>query len=238
MIDTTDFENGGELNIDIKVGRNEGEGDFYLFDGEIVPFSDEKTPKNMLDRTGCGPGETGQITRRFYNGRVFRLGATGQPDREEPYVNAFRAAVSVRENLDEDTSVSSSTELRALLDSTQPAQEILGIFRASGSGYQDYTVVNVDTTAFEDCGTLRIYIRVGGADASGSFDLFAGGAKLPKEGIPEALVSAWGIKRNTFTTFRHRFECGEAFKLGATGDWFREKGDINAFYLRISVEEN
>ncbi|MDE0187160.1 MAG: hypothetical protein OXP71_17095 [Candidatus Poribacteria bacterium] len=75
-------------------------------------------------------------------------------------------------------------------------------------------------------------------DASGSFDLFAGDAKLPIEGIPEALVSAWGVKRNTFTTFRHRFQCGEVFKLGATGDWFSEKGDINAFYLRISVEEN
>ncbi len=161
VIDTTDFENGGELNIDIKVGRNEGEGDFYLFDGEIVHFSDERTPKNMLDRTGCGPGETGQITRRCYNGRVFRLGATGQPDREEPYVNAFRAAVSVRENLDEensgeDTSVSSSAELRVVLDRTQPAQEILDIFRASGSGYQDYTVVNVDTTALEDGGALDI----------------------------------------------------------------------------------
>ena len=243
VIDTTDFENGGELNIDIKVGRNEGEGDFYLFDGEIVPFSDEKTPKNTLDRTGCGPGETGQITRRFYNGQLFRLGATGQPDRAAPCVNAFRATVSVREILDEehsdaDTSVTSSTELRALLDSTQPSQEILNIFRAPGSGYQDYTVVNVDTTAFEDGGTLNIYIRVGGADASGSFDLFAGGAKLPNERILEALVSAWGVKPNTYTTIRHGFERGEVFKLGAAGDWFSEKGDINAFYLRISVEEN
>lgn len=192
----------------------------------------------MLDRTGCEPGATRQIARRFYNGQVFRLGATGQPDREAPCVNAFRAAVSVRENSDEDTSVSSSTKLRVVPDRTQPAQEILDILRAPGGGYQDYTVVNVDTTAFEDSGALNIYIRVGSSDASGSFDLFAGDDKLPKEGIPDALVSAWGIKPNTYTTIRHRFERGKVFKLGATGDWFSEKGDINAFYLRISVEEN
>ena len=156
VIDTTDFENGGELTIDVEVGRDEGEGDFYLFDGEIVHFFDEKTPKNVLDRTCCGPGRTGRITRRFYNGQLFRLGATGQPDRAVPCVNAFRATVSVKDNSDADTSVASKTEFRVALDSTQPAQEILDIFRAPGSGYQDYTVVNVDTTAFEDGGTLSI----------------------------------------------------------------------------------
>ena len=111
-------------------------------------------------------------------------------------------------------SSSPSTGLRVLLDSAHPAQEILDIFRAPGSGYQDYTVVNIDTTAFEDGGTLSIYIWVCSADASGSFDLFAGDVKLPKEGIPEALVAAWGIKPNTFTTIRHRLEHGDIFKAG------------------------
>lgn len=243
VIDTTAFENGGELTIDIEVGRDEGEGGFYLFDGDNDLSTDEKAPKDMLAWTWCESGATRQITHRFYRGQPFRLGATGHWDRDAPCINAFRATVSVRENLDEensdaDTSVSSSTELRVILDSTQPAQEILDIFRAPGSGYQNYTVVNVDTTAFEDGGTLSIYVRVGSKDASGSFDLFAGDAKLPKEGIPEALVSAWGIKPNTNTIIRHRFEHGDIFKLGATGDWFSEKGDMNAFYLRISVEEN
>ena len=243
VIDTTDFEHGGELTIDVEVGRDEGEGGFYLFGGDSELSTDEKTPKDVLVRTWCESGATRQIRHRFDRGQLFRLGATGQPDREAPCINAFRATVSVQENLDEensdeDTSVSSSTGLRVVLDSTQPAQEILDIFRAPGGGYQDYTVVKIDTRPFEDGGTLSIYIRVGGGDASGSFDLFAGDAKLPKEGIPKALVSAWGIEPNTFTTIRHRFERGEVFKLGATGDWFSEKGDINAFYLRISVEEN
>ena len=216
---------------------------FYLFGGDSELSTDEKTPKNMLDRTWAESGATRQIRYCFDRGQLFRLGATGRWAREAPCINAFRATVSVRENLDEeksgeDTSVSSSTELHVAIDRTELAQEILDIFRAPGSGYQDYTVVNIDTRAFEDGGTLNIYIRVGSADASGSFDLFESGAQLPKEGIPEALASAWGIKPNTATTIRHRFERGEVFKLGATGDWFSKVGDTNAFYLRISVEEN
>ena len=67
--------------------------------------------------------------------------------------------------------------------------------------------------------------------------LFDGDTELPTEGIPEeALVSAWGIKAGKSGTISHRFERGEVFKLGATGDWFSEKGSINAFHARISVE--
>ena len=235
LIDTTDFENGGTLTIDIEVGRDEGEGGFYLFDGDSELSTDEKTPKTMLARTWVEAGATRQITYRFDRGQLFKLGATGYWDREEPCVNAFRAAVSVQESSNEGTP---STGLRVVLDSAQSSPEILDIFRAPGNGYQDYTVVNIDTTAFEDGGTLTIYVQVGSADAAGSFDLFDSDAELPTEGIPEALVSAWGIKPNTATTIRHRFEQGEVFKLGATGDWFSKKGDMNAFYLKISVEEN
>ena len=67
--------------------------------------------------------------------------------------------------------------------------------------------------------------------------LFDSDTELPTEGIPkEALVSAWGIKPSKSGTISHRFERGEVFRLGATGDWFSEKGSINAFHARISVE--
>ena len=235
LIDTTAFENGGTLIIDIEVGRDEGEGAFCLFDGDSELSTEEETPKDMLIGTWVESGATRQITHRFDRGQLFKLGATGDWDRAEPCVNAFRATVSVQESSNEGTP---STGLRVVLDSAQSSPEILDIFRAPGNGYQDYTVVNIDTTAFEDGGTLTIYVQVGSADAAGSFDLFDSDAELPTEGIPEALVSAWGIKPNTATTIRHRFEQGEVFKLGATGDWFSKKGDMNAFYLKISVEEN
>lgn len=238
VIDTTDFENGGTLTIDIEVGRDEGEGVFYLFDGDSELSTEEKTPKNMLARTWIGAGDTREIRHRFDRGQLFKLGATGYWDREAPCVNAFRATVSVQKNLNEGTSGAPSTGLRVVLDSTQSSPEILDVFRAPGNGYQDYTVVNIDTTAFEAGGTLSIYIQVGSADTAGSFDLFDSDAELPTEGIPEALVSAWGISPNTATTIRHCFARGEVFKLGATGDWFAERGNTNAFYLKISVEED
>ena len=237
-IDTTDFEKGGTLTVDIKVGRDEGEGMFCLFDGDSELSTDEKTPKDILARTWIEAGATRQIRHRFDRGQLFKLGATGYWDREEPCVNAFRATVSVQKNLNEGASGTPSTGLRVVLDSAKSSPEILDVFRAPGNGYQDYTVVNIDTTAFEAGGTLSIYIQVGSADAAGSFDLFDSDAELPTDGIPDALVSAWGIKPNTATTIKHRFARGEVFKLGATGDWFAERGNTNAFYLKISVEED
>ena len=239
VIDATAFENGGTLIIDIEVGRDKGDGEFYLFDGDSELSTDEKTPKDMLARTWGEPGATRQITYRFDRGQLFKLGATGDWDREEPCVNAFRTTVSVQENSDEDTSGTPSIDWGFVIDSAQSSKEMLGIFRAPGNGYQDYTVVRIDTTAFEDGGTLTIYVKVANGDAAGSFDLFDSDAEIPIEGMPEeTLFSFWGLEPNTATTIRHRFERGEVFKLGVTGDQFSKIGDVNAFYLRISVEEN
>lgn len=47
----------------------------------------------------------------------------------------------------------------------------------------------------------------------------------------------WGIEPGNNGTITHRFEKGKVFKLGATGDWFSKKGDINAFHAIISVKE-
>ena len=239
VIDTTDFENSGTLIIDIEVGRDKGDGEFYLFDGDSELSTDEETPKDMLARTWVCPGATGQITYRFDRGQLFKLGATGDWNREEPCINAFRATVSVQGNSDEDTSGTPSIDWGFVVDSAQSSPDMVGIFRAPGNGYQDYTVVKIDTTAFEDGGTLTIYTRVGSGDAAGSFDLFDSDAEIPTEGMPEeTLFSLWRLEPNSATTIRHRFERGEVFKLGVTGDQFSKIGDINAFYLRISVEEN
>ena len=239
VIDATTFENGGTLIIDIEVGRDKGDGEFYLFDGNWELSTEEGTPKDMLSRTWAESGTTRQITHRFDRGQLFMLGATGDWDREEPCVNAFSATVSVQENSGGYTSGTPSIDWGFVIDSAQSSKEMLGIFRAPGNGYQDYTVVNIDTTAFEDGGTLTIYVEVAYGDAAGSFDLFDSDAEIPTEGMPEeTLFSLWGLEPNTSTTIKHRFEQGEVFKLGVTGDQFSKIGGINAFYLRISVEEN
>ena len=114
--------------------------------------------------------------------------------------------------------------------------EVLNVFRGPGDGYQDYTTVEIDTISFEQEGTLIIDIQVGAGEAVGSFDLFDGDAELPIEGFPDdALVSVWDIPPGDTGQIRHQFARGQRFKLGATGNWFCEKGSTNAFLVKISV---
>ena len=127
--------------------------------------------------------------------------------------------------------------LSVVLTPQKHEREILSVLRAPGLGHQDYTVINIDTTAFENGGILTIDISVGHAEASGSFDLFAADSKLPTEGAPQnALASAYGIAPDERRIIAYDFDRGQVFKLGATGDWFSEKGSVNAFWAKISVE--
>ena len=142
----------------------------------------------------------------------------------------------------EDTSapVNSDTVLSSLnvvLNDVRTSQEVLNIFRTPEPGYQDYTVVEIDATAFEDGGILTIDISIGYAETAGSFDLFAGASKLPTKGTPKnALASAWDIPPGGTERITYIFERGQSFQLGATGDGFSKKGSTNAFLATISVE--
>ena len=249
-IDTTAFEKGGTLTIDIEIGREEGEAAFYLFDGDTELSTTEGAPKDMLTWVWGEPSDTRQIIYPFDRGQLFKLGVTGLWVKEEACINAFRTKISVTEKekelLEEKRPESNEdipnvplSELNVLLDSVQSSQEILDVFRAPGEGYQDYTIVNIDATAFEGGGTLIIDVHVGSADTSGSFDLFTDDTELPTEGYPTAAISSvWGIRSGEAGKIKHRFAQGGIFKFGATGDWSGEKGRTNAFRAKISVEEN
>ena len=139
----------------------------------------------------------------------------------------------------DDTSDSPPSDLKVVLNREQVEQEVLDILRTPRYGYQDYTVVEIDTTAFEEGGTLTINIRMGTAKPGGSFDLYESDTELPTKGYPDdALTSAWDIPSGQVGRIRHHFDEGKVFKLGATGTWFNEKGSINAFQARISVKED
>ena len=262
FINTTAFEDGGTLTIDIKVGRDNGIGIFHLLDGD-KKLPTEKVPEGIdpekwnsqesdeyekaLDALtkirGIFPGEVGRITYQFNQGQRFKLCATGDQWNEIGDINAFHAKIQVESledrptGLSKDTSQAPLSEVSVALNDEKCEQEVMLNFRAPGKGYQDYTIVNIDTTAYEDGGTLNIKLQVGNADASGSFDLFDSDTELPTEGIPEeALVSAWVIKPGKSGKMSYRFEQGTVFKLGATGDWSSKKGNINAFSAKISVE--
>ena len=124
--------------------------------------------------------------------------------------------------------------------------------------HQGYTVVGINTTAYENGGTLIIDIKVGRDKAIGIFHLLDGDKKLPTEKVPDgidpeewnsqqsneyekaldALTKVWGIFPNETGRIRYQFDQGQRFKLCATGDdQWGGAGTINAFLARISVEE-
>lgn len=125
------------------------------------------------------------------------------------------------------------------LNPMQPSIEILDTFQIPETVSQDYTVVEIDATAFENGGILTIDIQVGRTAPVGSFDLFNDNNESSTEGMPErALAHAWGIQPGATGTITHRFDKGQVFQLKATGGWVDEKGSINAFRARISIQES
>ena len=128
--------------------------------------------------------------------------------------------------------------LNVVLTSEKAKHEILSVFRTPEADSQDYTVVEIDTTALKDGGVLTIDIWVGDAEVAGSFDLFAGGSELLTGEIPKnALASAPDIPPNEKRIIKYSFDRGQVFKLEATGN-SGEKGSINGFLAKISVEPN
>ena len=133
----------------------------------------------------------------------------------------------------------------AVLTPEQPSQRILDVFRTPEYGHQDYTVVVIDTTAFETGGTLIIDIEVGDEKAYGSFHLldadhrltFDVARKRPEEGFLEESHDTGWFDPNETGQMTHRFERGQVYKLVAMGWASNEKGSINAFHAKISVEE-
>ena len=138
-----------------------------------------------------------------------------------------------------DLDVAVAEDLKVILTSERPKREVLNIFRTPKRGHQDYTVIEIDTTAFEEGGVLTIDISVGSAEPAGSFDLYDGDAEIPTEGMPHgALASAWDVPSGKTGTIKYRFNQGKVFKLGGTGNWFSAEGSVNAFLAKISVAPN
>lgn len=128
------------------------------------------------------------------------------------------------------------TGSRVVLNDDKPVEEVLHILRAPKYGEQDYNIITIDTTAFENGGFITIDIELGNSTSGGSFDLFDEDAELPIQGIPtEALTSVWDIPSGQRGILEYHFDKGKVFQLGATGTWFSGKGNINAFYAKISV---
>ena len=113
----------------------------------------------------------------------------------------------------------------------------MSIFRTPEAEYQDYTVVEIDATAFKDGGVLTVELWIGSAEAAGAFILFASDSKLATDGMPKViLTAASGIVPGKSGRLTYRFEEGGRFKLGATGNAFSGKGKVNSFLAKISID--
>ena len=162
---------------------------------------------------------------------------TGIPE-EDAYLKFLEDSLDGKlPGFNDETSDVSPSGLNVVLNPEQTEQDVLNILRTPKYGHQDYTVVEIDVTAFEAGGTLTINIQMGTAKPGGSFDLYDSETELPTKGLPnDALASAWDIPSGQIGRIRYRFDEGKVFKLGATGTWFNEKGSTNAFHAKISVK--
>ena len=90
-----------------------------------------------------------------------------------------------------------------ILTPEQPSQEVVDTFRTPIAAHQDYTVVYIDTTAFEEGGTLTADIQVGRDEGIGIFHLLDGDKKLPTEKAPDGIdPEAWN-SQEAMNTRRH-----------------------------------
>ncbi len=130
-------------------------------------------------------------------------------------------------------------------------------FQTSTIPHQDYTIVEIDTTAFEG-GTLTLHIGVGRGKAAGTFYLFDDNQNLPTEKAPEgvpasvwegqhgdayvealgALAIEWYIGPEKTEKITYPFDKGKLFRLCVTGSRYNVKGNRNAFSLKIAIEES
>lgn len=126
---------------------------------------------------------------------------------------------------------------KVILKDENPSQQVLSVFRTPEAIYQDYTVVEIDATAFKNGGMITIDLWIGRAGAAGAFILFASDSELSTEGMPKTiLTSASGIAPGKSGRITYRFDKGMHFKLGATGNVFSGKGKVNSFLATISID--
>ena len=124
-----------------------------------------------------------------------------------------------------------------VLNDEKPSQDVLSILQTPAAGYQDYTVVEIDTTAFKNGGMLTIDLWIGSAEATGAFILFTSDSEISTDGMPKVvLTSASGIVPGKGGKITHRFDKGTLFKLGATGNSFSGEGKVNSFLATISID--
>ena len=159
-----------------------------------------------------------------------RLGKSTTPNRGSGFTTSTNQSEYVPRFLTAQTK-------KVTLNDEKRSQQVLSIFRTPEATYQDYTVVEIDTTAFKDGGTLTIDLRIGRAEAAAAFILFESDTELNSDGMPKViLTSASGISPGKVGKLTYSFDSGAHFRVAATGNAFSGKGKVNSFLATISID--
>lgn len=122
----------------------------------------------------------------------------------------------------------------------QPILEVVDIVRTPEAGYQEFTIVAIDATAFEKGGTLTVDMRVGGAKLPCTIYLYDLDIEFPSERgerYDKSIANATDIPPNGTAQITYPFYQRQQFQLVIAGAEFAEHKDyINAFLVRISVK--
>lgn len=132
------------------------------------------------------------------------------------------------------------TGLDVVLNSELSTLDVVDVVRTHKAGFQESTIINIDTTAFENGGTLNIDIRFGSAEFITSCYLYEGDIQFPQERgqrYDQSIANATDVPQNGTAKITYPFYHSQHFMLALTVSEIKESKDsINAFQARISVE--
>ncbi|RKU29490.1 hypothetical protein C6497_06160 [Candidatus Poribacteria bacterium] len=132
------------------------------------------------------------------------------------------------------------TGLNVVLNSQQSTLDVVDVVRTHKAGFQQSTIINIDTTAFENGGTLTIDIRFGSAEFFTSCYLYEGDIQFPQERgqrYDQSIANATDIPQNGTAKISYPFYHSQHFRLAlAVSEIMESKDSVNAFQARISVE--
>ncbi|MFH1198024.1 MAG: hypothetical protein V1720_20140 [bacterium] len=225
-IDVTAFPEGGTLII--RINNGDGcMGSFDLFPGGY-PLPVEGGPEGTL-AGDYDVGGKGEIEYKFETGQVFQFCATGSWFAEKGCKNSYSFVASV------DFKYGNKNEGSITVSPGNPVGNGSGSFIAPGMYLQAYSLTTINVSAFSS-GILKIFIKLGNGESSGSFDLFPEGVPIPTEGRPEGTVAgAYDVSPGSEAYIEYEFARGQVYNFGATGGWFSKKGLKNTYTFKVEV---
>jgi hypothetical protein len=119
-----------------------------------------------------------------------------------------------------------------VLTPDEPLGTLLDVVRRGGFGEPNMKFFMIDATAFTDGGTLEISVRVGGANASGKFELCAA-----VEGGMSPVQTLAKVGPGETATLTHAFDAGALFGLATMAGAGSVEGDTNAFLATVTVRD-